>query len=123
MQNTAQDIERIKGKFQACQRIFAALGDETRQYLVCMLLGCECSGSRVVDIAEKTNLSRPAISHHIQILKNAGIVKARKEGTLIYYYLDPDDSEIQKIIDLFSDIRQIMKNVPDRSGEESFFLK
>lgn len=95
-----------------------ALGDETRQYLLCTLLCSKCSGSRVIDIAKKTNLSRPAISHHMQILKNAGIVKARKEGTFIYYYLDPEDSEIQKIIDLFSDIQRIMKNVPDRSGEE-----
>ncbi|MBO5473692.1 MAG: helix-turn-helix transcriptional regulator [Lachnospiraceae bacterium] len=117
MKNTIQDIERIKKEFQSCQKTFAALGDETRQYLLCALLCCECKGSRVLDIAEKTNLSRPAVSHHMQILKNAGIVKARKEGTFIYYYLDPEESEIQKIIDLFSDIQRIMKNVPDRSGE------
>lgn len=118
MQNTIQDIERIKQEFQACQKTFTALGDETRQYLLCILLCCECKGSRVVDIAQKTNLSRPAVSHHMQILKNAGIVKSRKEGTFIYYYLDPEDSEIQKIIDLFSDIQQIMKNVPNRSGKD-----
>lgn len=119
MENTVQDIERIKREFQACQRTFAAFGDETRQYLLCVLLGCACKGSRVVELAEKTNLSRPAISHHMQILKNAGMVKARKEGTLIYYYLDPDDREIQKMIDLFSDIQQVMKHAPDRSGEEA----
>lgn len=72
----------------------------------------------MADIAKKTNLSRPAVSHHIQILKNAGIVRARKEGRFIYYYLDPDDNEVQKIIDLFTDIRQIKKNAPDRSGDE-----
>ncbi len=51
MKNTIQDMERIKGK----------------------LLYCECNGSRVVDISEKTNLSRPAVSHHIQILKQARV--------------------------------------------------
>lgn len=71
----------------------------------------------MIDIAKKTNLSRPAVSHHMQILKNAGIVRVRKEGTFIYYYLDPEEGEIQKIIDLFSDIQKIMANVPDRSGE------
>lgn len=116
--NTVQDIERIKQKFQSCQKIFAAFGDETRQYILSVLLCGECGGSRVVDIAKKTNLSRPAVSHHMQILKNAGIVKTRKEGTCVYYYLAPEDGEITKIMDLFSDIRQIMKNVPDRSGEE-----
>lgn len=118
MENTTQDIERIKLQFQSCQRTFVALGDETRLYLLCILLSGECGGSRVVDIAERTNLSRPAVSHHMQVLKNAGIVKARKEGTFIYYYLDPQDSEIQKIIDLFSDIQRVMKNVPDRSSGE-----
>lgn len=116
--NTSKDIERIKQKFQSCQKMFLAFGDETRQYILSILLCSECSGSRVVDIAKKTNLSRPAVSHHMQILKNAGIVKTRKEGTFIYYYLDPEDKEIKKIIDLFSDIQEIMKNVPDRSGEE-----
>ena len=70
-----------------------------------------------MDISEKTNLSRPAVSHHIQISKNAGIVKACKEGTFIYYYLGSEDIEIQKLIALFSDVKKIMKNVPDRSGE------
>lgn len=112
-----QDMERIKQEFQSCRKIFAAFGDETRQYILYILLSGECSGSRVVEIAKRTNLSRPAVSHHMQILKNAGIVKTRKEGTLVYYYLDPEDSEIKKIIDLFSDIQKIMKNVPDRSGE------
>lgn len=111
-------MERIKQKFQSCQNIFTAFGDETRQYILSMLLCSECSGSRVVDIAKRTNLSRPAVSHHMQILKNAGIVKTRKQGTCVYYYLDPEDREIEKIIDLFSDIQQIMKNVPNRSGDE-----
>lgn len=118
MQNTIQDIERIRQEFQLCHKIFVAFGDETRQYLIYTLLCCECKGSRVVDIAQKTNLSRPAVSHHMQVLKNAGIVKSRKEGTFVYYYLDPEDSEIQKIIDLFSDIQQILRNAPDRSGED-----
>lgn len=98
--------------------MFLAFGDETRQYILSVLLCGKCSGSRVVDIAKKTNLSRPAVSHHMQILKNAGIVKTRKEGTFVYYYLDPEENEIQKMIDLFSDIRQIMKNVPVRNSDE-----
>ena len=50
----------------------------------------ECSGVRVGKITQKTHLSRPAVSHHIQILKDAGIVKMRREGTKNYYYLDAD---------------------------------
>lgn len=97
--------------------MFLAFGDETRQYILSILLCGECSGSRVIDIAQRTNLSRPAVSHHMQILKNAGIVKTRKEGTFVYYYLDPEEKQIRQMIDLFSDILQIMKSVPDRSGD------
>ncbi|MGN0696266.1 MAG: ArsR/SmtB family transcription factor [Oscillospiraceae bacterium] len=82
------------------------------------MLGGECGGNRVVDIAERTNLSRPAVSHHIQILKRAGIVKSRREGTYIYYYLDPDMSDIDDMISLFADIKRVAENLPDRSGEE-----
>ncbi|MGN1417206.1 MAG: ArsR/SmtB family transcription factor, partial [Oscillospiraceae bacterium] len=107
-----------KEKFRKCQGIMTALGDETRQYLLFAMLGGECGGSRVVDIAKRTNLFRPAVSHHMQILKNAGIVRARREGTYIYYYLDPDMRDIDNMSELFADIKRIAENLPDRSGEE-----
>lgn len=37
---------------------------------------------------KKTHLSRPAVSHHLKILKEAEIVNLRREGTKNYYYLD-----------------------------------
>lgn len=117
MENTTQDIERLETEFSACTKVLTAIGDETRQHLLCTMMRGPCSGSRVLDIARETNLSRPAVSHHIQILKDAGVVKARKEGTLIYYYLDPEAGEINKLIGLFSHVQSFMKNVPDRSGD------
>ena len=74
-----KEMEKLQKEFMDCQKLFTALGDENRQYLLCMMLQCECTGSRVIDIAERTNLSRPAVSHHMQILKAAGIVKSRIE--------------------------------------------
>lgn len=118
MDNTVRDIERLKFEFTKYQKLFTALGDETRQQLICIMLGGDCHGSRVIDIAKKTHLSRPAVSHHMQILKDIGFVKTRKEGTYIYYYLSPENSDIENMIQLFSDIKQIMRHVPDRSGEE-----
>lgn len=117
MPNSAQDIERIRAEFQECQRLLTALGDETRQYLVCILLMGDCRGSRVIEMAQQTNLSRLAISHHMQILKESGIVRARREGTHIYYYLDPQDSEVEKIIRLFTDIKAVMRLAPQRAEE------
>lgn len=118
MENTRQDLARLQEAFLACRPLFTALGDETRQYLLCALLAGPCEGSRVVELAERTNLSRPAISHHIQILRRAGLVRARKEGTRIYYYLEPRDGEIQSMIRLFTSIQQVLRKAPDRRGQE-----
>jgi Bacterial regulatory protein, arsR family. len=52
-----------------------ALGDPSRQHIILEMMQMnDCNGSRVIEITEKTDLSRPAVSHHLQILKDAGIV-------------------------------------------------
>ena len=117
MENTLEDVRRLEREFKACRTILTALGDETRQHLLCIMLQSQCSGSRAIEIARQTNLSRPAVSHHLQILKDAGFVKSRKEGTCVYYYLDPDASQLTHLITLFCDVKEFMKNVPDRSGD------
>ena len=119
MDNRKEQMENLEKEFKFCQKILNAIGDETRQHLlIIMMTSGECSGSRVIDIAKKTNLSRPAVSHHMQILKGAGIVKSRKEGTFIYYYLDPEASEINNLIALFTDIKKCMEKTPDRKGDD-----
>lgn len=118
MRNTPEDAARLERKFKSCQKVLTALGDPTRQYLICIMLQQKCSGERVIELARKTNLSRPAISQHMRILKEAGIVKSRKEKACIYYYLDPEMEELDNLLSLFGDIREFMKNVPDRSGED-----
>ncbi|OFI46051.1 hypothetical protein BG262_06085 [Floricoccus penangensis] len=118
MKHKCEGIDELSDGFKKTQKTLIAIGHETRQYLLMMMLEGPCDGSRVSDIAEKTHLSRPAISHHMQILKNANIVKARKEGTMIYYYVDPDTKGIQDIITLFTNIKNLMENLPDRNGED-----
>ena len=117
MINTPQDMERLRDAFRDCQKIFTALGSETRQHLLLVMLTDDCSGSRVIDLASKTHLSRPAVSHHIQLLKQAGIVNERREGTCLYYYLNPQDSVITKMIHLMTDIQTLMQNVPEQHDE------
>lgn len=118
MEDTMDNIKKLQQEFSSCQKLLIAMGDEVRQYILCIMLKGKCGGSRAIDIAANTNLSRSAVSHHIQILKDAGIVKCRKEGTCIYYYLDPADNEIDKVVNLFGHIKEIMRTVPDRSGEK-----
>lgn len=70
--NTREDMLRLEQKFKECQKALTAIGDETRQHILMIMLEGECSGHRVVNITNKTHLSRPGVSHHMQILKNAG---------------------------------------------------
>ena len=49
-------------------------------------------GLNVREITERTSLSRPAVSHHLKILKTAGLIDVHREGTCNYYYLSIEDS-------------------------------
>lgn len=90
-----------------------------RQHLILVMLQSgDCNGMRVNDIAENTRLSRPAVSHHLQILKDAGIVKMRREGTRNYYYFDADMEAFDRLIGMLTHAKEIMLSLPDRSGEQ-----
>lgn len=113
-----KQVYDLANDFASCTKILTALGDETRQHLIFeMMQSGHCSGIRVCDIAEKTNLSRPAVSHHLQIMKDAGIVKMRKEGTKNYYYFDTEMESFEKLIAVLRLAMEISKALPDRSGE------
>ena len=95
----------------------AAMGDETRQHIILEMMRMDYNGSRVPDITARTNLSRPAVSHHLQILKDAGIVKMRREGTMTFYYLDPDMASFHRLSEALNQAVAICAELPDRSGE------
>ena len=79
MEKIWNDIEDLAKNFEACQKTLADIGDETRQHIILEMIRMDYNGSRVPDITGRTNLSRPAVSHHLQILKEAGIVKMRAD--------------------------------------------
>lgn len=79
-----------------------------------------CSGVRVNEITEKTHLSRPAVSHHLQILKDAGILKMRREATKNYYYFDPDMKSFNLLISVLQNAVDITSAFPDRSEPDSY---
>ena len=107
----------MAGEFESCQKILLALGDENRQHLMLEMMRMEhCGGVRVGTITEKTNLSRPAVSHHIQILKDAGILKMRRDGTKNYYYFDADMDSLNRLLKMLEHAKQVMESLPDRSG-------
>lgn len=121
MTDQSKEIQKLAMEFENCQRILLALGDENRQHLMLeMMCMNHCGGVRVGAIAEKANLSRPAVSHHIQILKDAGIIKMRREGTKNYYYFDADMEAMNSLLEMLNHAKQIMKSLPDRSKTSIF---
>ena len=60
----------------------------------------------------------PCCLPRLQVLRETGVIKARKEATHVFYYLDPQDSEIENMTRLFADIRRILRNALDKSGED-----
>ena len=114
-----EEIQQLSEEIRSTQKILTALGDEMRQHLILVMMqGGDCSGMRVNDIADKTRLSRPAVSHHLQILKDAGIVKMRREGTKNFYYFDADMEAFDRLINMLTHAKAIMQALPDRSGDE-----
>lgn len=71
-----------------------------------------CGGVRVGEVTQKTYLSRPAVSHHLQILKEAGILKVRKAGTKNFYYCNPDQQAMKQLISTFRHAADLAERLP-----------
>lgn len=65
---------------------FAALADDHRVRIVEALAGGECSVNQLVDMLP---ISQPAVSRHLRILREAGLVQSRSDGQRRIYVLDP----------------------------------
>ncbi len=74
--------------------LFKVFGDTTRIKILCALFEAEMC---VCDIACLLNMTQSAISHQLRVLKQARLVKYRKEGKVVYYSLD--DNHIKSIFD------------------------
>lgn len=62
-----------------------AMADETRQIIMQHLC---CASLCVNDIVAKMGVTQPTVSHHLAILREAGLVHTRREGKQVYYTLD-----------------------------------
>ena len=64
-----------------------AIADDTRQKIMSACCCCELS---VNEIVEKIGYSQPTISHHLAILRDAGLVDIREEGKQTFYTLNQE---------------------------------
>ena len=74
-----------ENKYEIMAEIFKAFADPTR--LMILKLLSENESMCVCKIIEELKKPQPTISHHLNILKKSGLIKARKEGTWNHYYI------------------------------------
>ena len=91
-------IEQLRERFDKVGSGLSVIGDETRQSIILSLLNENCyPGMRVGEITNRTHLSRPTVSHHLRILKEAKVISMRKEGTMNFYFLSPSESRLNEL--------------------------
>src|SRR5436853_6996488 len=65
--------------------MFAAMGTESRLRIMQLLLSAHPEGLVVGDIGNELNIPNSTLSHHLDKLKNEGLVEVRRDGTFLWY--------------------------------------
>lgn len=88
IQKELGDIEQ----FQMIAELFKQLGDTTRIRLFWLLRHCE---ECVINISALLDMSSPAVSHHLRLLRSSGLIVSRREGKEVYYHAaDTEQSQL-----------------------------
>ncbi|NHJ22779.1 MAG: ArsR family transcriptional regulator [Candidatus Lokiarchaeota archaeon] len=69
-------------------QVFKAFGDPTRLKLLRLLMFNDEDKLKVIDLADKLEISQPAITQHINILKELDLIKSSKEQNRTFYYVN-----------------------------------
>lgn len=101
--------EAFRDLFVDCRPALSALGDRTRQLMIKYLIEhCGEGGVRVGELQKATGISRTALSHHLRILKDSGIIAMRRAGTKNYYSLDPRSSSLRLVVKFWEKAEEMM---------------
>ena len=73
-------------------------------------------GINVSNLSAKSNLSRPAISHHLKVLKDAGLIRPLKVGTQIFYQLNLTEN-FKTIHELIKSMENILSKIDEQKKE------
>ncbi|MFJ6215722.1 ArsR/SmtB family transcription factor [Streptomyces sp. NPDC092296] len=79
-----------EGQAVELARVFKALGDPVRLRLLSMIASRAGGEVCVCDLTPAFDLSQPTISHHLKLLRQAGLVDCERRGTWVYYRLLPE---------------------------------
>ncbi|MGW7515100.1 ArsR/SmtB family transcription factor [Streptomyces sp. NPDC054796] len=80
------------GEDQATElaKVFKALGDPIRLRLLSMIASRAGGEICVCELTPAFDLSQPTISHHLKLLRQAGLIDCERRGTWVYYWLLPE---------------------------------
>ncbi|MGO4456658.1 ArsR/SmtB family transcription factor [Streptomyces sp. M-16] len=70
-------------------RMFKALSDPIRLRLLSLIASYEGGEACVCDLTGPFDVSQPTISHHLKVLREAGLVGSERRGTWVYYWVIP----------------------------------
>ncbi|QXE39279.1 metalloregulator ArsR/SmtB family transcription factor [Streptomyces sp. GMY02] len=79
-------------------RMFKALSDPVRLRLLSLIASYEGGEACVCDLTGPFDVSQPTISHHLKVLREAGLVGSERRGTWVYYWVLPE--ALAKLSDL-----------------------
>lgn len=82
--------KQTEGQVARFAEMFSALGTEARLRIMRLLLSAHPDGMVVGDIINELGITASTLSHHLDKLKNEGLVKVRREGTYLWYSAHAD---------------------------------
>lgn len=103
--------EQTMALFKRGIPIFSILQDENRQRILVML--CKTDQMTVNQITDQLSLSRPAVSHHLKLMLNAGILSVNRVATERYYRANMDST-----LELLKELTKSLEADLERKTEE-----
>ena|SRR5689334_8369526 len=79
-------MRAIPREWRTISKVYTALGDEHRQRI--LLTFSPGERLNIGQIVEVSTLSRTAVSHHLRVLRESGVLDSRKEGKEVYFWIN-----------------------------------
>lgn len=95
------------------QRVFEALSSTVRRKILAYLAHAELTAG---EIAARFDISKPAVSQHLNVLETAGLVESDKRGQYVYYRLTPD-SLVNTLNDFVQEVCPVSKPLKQESAK------